>query len=391
MTSKSRWLVLFISTPLVIVAAVGGLLGASQQPSAPQSFAHLRVFNDVLSLVLTSYVEKVDVDKVMEGAMRGLADGLDPSSAYLSADEVRAVESNANLPAGDVGLIVSRQFYLRVVGVRDGSPAARAGLRTGDFIRGIDGKPTRDVSAFTGMRMLRGAPGSKVELVVLRGSTTEPHTVDLVRETPKGDLATSRKLASGEGYVRVVSFANGAAAAIRRQVDALRQGGAAGAVIDVRGVADGAPEEGIAAARAFVQSGTLATLANRTSTTPMVTSAGGGDGAITIPVVLLVSTGTANAAEIFASALSANHRADLVGEPTAGIAAVQHLVKLPENRGLWLTYARYLGADGKPIHERGLRPTVAIESPTVAFGDAPPATDDALMKAVEQLRAKKAA
>src|SRR6476646_7197876 len=197
MTSKSRWLVLLISTPLVIVAAVGGLLGASQQTSAPQSFAHLRVFNDVLSLVLTSYVEKADVDKVMEGAMRGLADGLDPSSAYLSAEEVHAVETNASQPAGDVGLVVSRQFYLRIVGVRDGSPAACAGFRPGDFIRGIDGKPTREVSAFTGMRLLRGAPGSKVQLVVLRGSTAEPHTVDLVRETPKSEFVTSKKLPGG--------------------------------------------------------------------------------------------------------------------------------------------------------------------------------------------------
>jgi carboxyl-terminal processing protease len=391
MTSKSRWLVLLISTPLVIVAAVGGLLGASQQTSAPQSFAHLRVFNDVLSLVLTSYVEKADVDKVMEGAMRGLADGLDPSSAYLSAEEVRAIETNTAPPAGDVGLVVSRQFYLRVIGVRDGSPAARSGIRTGDFIRAIDGKSTRDTSAFTGMRQLRGAPGSKVQLVVLRGSTSEPHNLELTREASKPELVTSKKLAGGEGYVRVVSFGTGAAAAIRRQIDVLRQGGASAAVIDLRGVADGAPEEGIAAARAFVQSGTLATLASKSATTPVVTSAASGDGAITTPLVVLTSNGTANAAELFASALSANHRADLVGEPTAGIAAAQHLVKLPENRGLWLTYARYLGSDGKPIHERGLRPTIAVESPTVAFGDAPPATDDALTKAVEHLHAKKAA
>jgi carboxyl-terminal processing protease len=390
MTSKSRWLVLLISTPLVIVAALGGLLGASQtQP--PQSFAHLRVFNDVLSLVITSYVEKVDVDKVMEGAMRGLADGLDPSSAYLSPEEVRAIETNAAAPAGDVGLVVSRQFYLRIVGVRDGSPAARAGLRTGDFIRGIDGKPTREVSSLAGMRMLRGAPGSKVELVVLRGSTSEPHTVDLVREAAKPELVTSKKLPGGEGYVRIVSFAGGTPAALRRQMDALRQSGVTSAVVDLRGIADGAAEDGIAAARIFVSSGTLATLAGRNPSSPVITSAGSGDGAVTLPVVLLVSNGSANAAEVFASALVANHRADLVGEPTAGIAAVQHLVKLPENHGIWMTYARYLASDGKPIHERGLRPTVAVETPNVPFGDAPPASDDVLNKAVEHLRLKKAA
>jgi carboxyl-terminal processing protease len=155
-------------------------------------------------------------------------------------------------------------------------------------------------------------------------------------------------------------------------------------------VADGPLDEGIAAARHFVKTGTLATLAPR-SGAKTVTSATATDGAVTMPIVLLVSNGTGNAAELFAAALSENQRADLVGEPTAGLVAVQHLLKLPENRGLWMTYARYLGSDGKPIHEHGLRPTVAVEEPTVVFGDAPPTTDDALGKAVDRLKTKKTA
>src|SRR5262245_47436384 len=170
MSSRSRWFIFLISTPLVIVAGVGGLLGASRSAPAQNSFRDLQVFQDVLQLIRTSYVEPVETDKVLEGAMRGLTEGLDPASAYLTAEEVKAVDSGAPLPAGDVGVVVTRQFYLRVVGVRDDSPASRAGLRTGDFIRGIDGKSTREVSAFTGRRMLSGAPGSKVQITLLRGS-----------------------------------------------------------------------------------------------------------------------------------------------------------------------------------------------------------------------------
>jgi carboxyl-terminal processing protease len=389
MSSKSRWLIFAVSTPLVIVALVGGLLGAA--PRAPQqSFRDLSVFEDVIGLIMSAYVERVDIDKVMEGAMRGLADGLDPSSAYLSAEEVQSIETKARPPAGDVGLVLSRQFYLRVVGVRDGSPAARAGIRTGDVIRGIDGKPTREISAFTGSRMLSGAPGTKVEVVVLRESAVEPHTVVLERQPLSGDLVTSKRLASGEAYVRVASFGTGASAAIRRQLDGLRQAGASSAVIDVRGTADGPTEEGVAAARLFLSSGTVATLAGRTPSDKKVTTAAPGDGALTMPVVLLTSNGTANAAEVFAAALVGNKRADLVGEPTAGIAGVQHLVKLSEGRGLWMTYARYLTTDGKPIHEHGLAPTVPVEEPTVTFGAAPPASDDALTKALEVLKAKTA-
>ncbi len=179
MSSRSRWLVFLISTPIVLFVTVGGLLGAPK-PTAAQDFPNRPVFEDVLSLILNAYVEPVDMEKVLAGAMRGLADTLDTSSAYLLPDEVKTIEANAPQPAGDVGLVVTRQFWLRVIGVRDGSPAARAGLQTGDFVRMIDGKPTRDLSGIAGMRLLRGAPGSKVSLSVVRGNPSDPHVFDLI-------------------------------------------------------------------------------------------------------------------------------------------------------------------------------------------------------------------
>lgn len=387
MTSKSRWLVFLVSTPLVVLVSVGGLLSARVAPRTDQAFTHLRVFEDVMQLIVSSYVENADPDKVMEGAMRGLADGLDPMSAYLTPEEVALAKTNAALPEGDVGLIVSRQFYLRIVGVRDGSPAARAGLRTNDFIRGIDNRPTREVSAFTGTRLLRGAPGTTVELTVLRGNAAEPHVVTLVREATTGPPVTTTKLPGGPVLVRVASFGAGTAAGLGKIVEGLQGAGTPGVVIDMRGTADGPLNEGVAAARLFVKTGTLAIRAERD--TPRVTIvAEAGDGRLTIPVVLLVSNGTAGAAEVFAAALNGNGRGDLVGEPTAGLAAEQRLVALPEERGLWMTYARYLALDGEPIHERGLRPNLAVESPNLAFDETPPATDDMLAKAVERLTAR---
>jgi carboxyl-terminal processing protease len=387
MTPRSRWLLFLISTPLVIFVSVGGMLGATSA-ARQEAFPHLRVFRSVADLVTSNYVEPVNVDHVFDGAMRGLTDGLDPLSAYLTPDEVQAIEAKTPLAAGDTGLVVMRQFYLRILGVRDGSPAARAGLRSGDFIRMIDGKATRDLSGLTGTRLLRGAPGSTVSLLVLRGTTVDPHLVEITREAISGELVTGKRLPGGEGYVRVTSFGPGAAAAIRKQVDALHAAGAAGTIIDLRGIADGTADEAIAAARPFIKTGVLATLAGR-GTERTVTSAAAGDGAVTSPVVLMVSNGTANAAEIFAAALQGTHRAELVGEPTTGLAAVQRLVKLPENHGLWMTYARYLAADAKPIHERGLRPDLYVESPAVAFGDTPPAVDETLTKAAERLKGKK--
>jgi carboxyl-terminal processing protease len=387
MSSKSRWAVFLISTPLVALVAIGGLLGASTEP--PQrNDNNLVVFRDVLGLVIQNYVEPVDIDKVFEGAMRGLAEGMDSASAYLTPDEVKAIDTTTPMPPADVGLVVTRQFYLKVVGVRDGSAAAKAGIQTGDFLRMIDGKPTRDMSAVTGMRLLRGAAGSKVNVVVIRGNPADPHPIDLVRAVPTGGISSST-LPGGFARVRVTSFVPDAAATLKSTFDALSKQKVAGAVIDLRGTADGDLETGIAAAKLFLKSGTVGIRAGR-KTEKVVTTAGAGDGVITMPVVLLVSNGTANAAEVFAAALSGNDRAELVGEPTAGIAARQKLIRLPENYGLWMTYERYLKVDGKePIHERGLRPTVGVEMPVVGFDEVPPATDEPLSKATEVLKKAK--
>jgi carboxyl-terminal processing protease len=391
MSSRSRWLIFIISTPLVVFVTVGGLMGASRPPTAAQqAFPYLRTFEEVFGLISQAYVEPVDVDKVMEGAMHGLADGLDASSAYLTPDEVRAIDTHTALATGDVGLTVTRQFYLRVVGVRDGSPAAKAGLQTGDFIRMIDNKPARDMSAVTGMRVLHGAPGSKVSLTIIRGNAADPHVFDLVRENPSGESATMTTLANGIARVRVASFGPTTAATLKKIFDGLAAAKSPGAVIDLRGTADGSAEDGIAAARLFVKSGTLAIRAGRDAAKKTTVTAAAGDGAVTLPVALLVSNGTGNAAEIFAGALSGNNRAELVGEPTAGIAGVQTLVRLPQNYGLWLTTERYMTVDGKdPIHERGLRPTLGVAIPTVGFDEVPPTTDEPLAKAADRLRSKK--
>jgi carboxyl-terminal processing protease len=386
MPRKIRLFIFLLSTPLVFLAVVGGAVGVGTTRQA--AFPQMRVFDDVVNLIREGYVEPPDMDKVMEGAMRGLADSLDPSSAYLTPDEVKAVESNAPLGAGDTGLVVTRQFYVRVLGVRDGSPAARAGLRTGDVIRDIDDRSTRDMSAFSATRALRGAPGSKVALLVIRGNAAEPRPIELTRAAIAADLVTGKRLAGGEPYVRVASFAPGAAAAIGAQIAALKIAAPGGVIVDLRGTADGPIDEGIAAARHFVKTGTLATRGGRAPAKTTITAAAG-DGALTLPVVLLVNEGTAGAAEVFAEALAGNGRAELVGGRTAGIAGRQHLVKLPEGRGLWLTYERYFAADGEPIQDHGLRPNVAVEEPLVPFDSTAQVTDDVLAAAITRLKAKK--
>ena len=180
MSRSTRRIVLWISTPVVAFAIIGGVL--SKATAREDTYPQLRIFADVVDKITGDYVDKVNVDKVMTGAMHGLADSLDPDSAYLNADQVKQIESNAPLPAGDVGLDLTRQYYLRVIATRDGSPADKAGLRTGDYVRIIGDMPTREMSVYEGMRRLRGAPGTKVTLTIIRGSTSDPHVVELTRE-----------------------------------------------------------------------------------------------------------------------------------------------------------------------------------------------------------------
>jgi carboxyl-terminal processing protease len=391
MTLKTRLSVLILSTPILAFVIVGGLMGHASAGSV-QGFQHLRVFNEVLSLVMENYVEEVKVDRVMEGAMRGLAEGLDPDSAYLNAKQVKEIESSAALPEGDVGLALTRQFYLRVIAARDGSPAAKAGLQTGDFVRGIDGKPTRDMSVFEGTRLLLGQPGSKVSLTVIRNNQADPHVIALVREKPVGSIVSGRMVTPETGYLRISAFRAGVTEDIARQIKDLTKSGATSLIIDLRRTAEGPVESGLAAARLFVKSGTLAQQGGRAKPdAPVQFTAKPGDGTIELPVQILVSTGTSGAAELFSAALRGNKRADLIGEHTIGRAAVQKLVKLPENRGLWLTYARYLTPDGVAIHGKGLAPDVAVEDPDVEFGAPAPEKDPILDTAIGRVKTKKAA
>ena len=388
MSPTARRIVMWISAPVVIFAVLGGLL--SNVTAREGTYQYLKIFDDVVDLITNNYVEPVDMAKVMGGAMSGLADGLDPDSAYLTPAQVKQVESRAPLPAGDVGIDLTRQYYLRIIATRDGSPAAKAGLRTGDYLRAINETPTREMSVFEGMRALRGAPGTKVKLTIIRGSASDPHVVEVTRDAPPTSDVTARLAAPGVGYLRIAAIGPKTADQARAQAADLTKAGASSLIVDVRRTSGGQPDLGVALARLFVARGTLAMRETKGLERETI-AARSGDGAITLPTTLLVDTGTSGAAELFASALAGNQRAELVGEHTIGRAAQQKLVKLPNGSGLWLTPTRYLPPAGEPLHEKGLEPSVVVDQPAVEFGQPTPADDPVLDKALERVALRKAA
>jgi carboxyl-terminal processing protease len=387
MTSRKRLLVVLISAPVIAFTVIGGFLGHAMARADP--YANLRVFQDVIQLIMSNYVEQPNMESVMRGAMRGLAEGLDSDSAYLTPQQVRQAESAEQPGPADVGIALTHQYYLRVVSARDDSPAAKAGIRPGDFVRVLDSRPTRDMSAFEGQRLLAGAPGSKVKLTIIRGTAAEPHVVELTREVPPADSVKGRSQGEGIGYVRVAGFGRRTTEQLRTQVASLTRSGAARLIIDVRNSAGGELADGIAAARLFVASGTLAVRESRPGGQVKIAAAKG-DGAITEPVTLLVDSGTSGAAEVFAAALAGNKRAELIGERTVGRTGIQELVKLPDGSGLWITASRYLTPAGAPLQTKGLEPNVVVDQPEGDFG-APPPADLILQRAIESLSTKKAA
>ena len=386
---RTRIIVFFASIPIIAFTLIGGYYGRAAAGQEEQTYRHLRVFEDVVSLISNNYVELVDLDDVLQGALRGMAEGLDADSAYLSPSDVRRIESGRRLPPGRVGLEVTRRYYLQVIAVRDGSPAAEAGIAPGDYVRAIDGDPTRLLSVVEGEERLHGEPGTTVTLSLIRGSTQEPYDIDLVRERLAPAAVSGRLLeeAGDIGYLRIPAFGERAAAAVAETVATLRADGAAQLIVDVRNAAEGTYEAAVAAARLFVAEGTLAIREEQgdpRTRTPLEATAG--DGAIALPVTLLIDFGSSGPAEVFATALVEHERAKTVGQRTAGRTSLQRLVTLADGSGLWLSWARYLTGSGEPIHRFGIEPEVGVTVQLPELGEPLPAEDVVLERAIEEIR-----
>jgi carboxyl-terminal processing protease len=371
MTDRTRFVVLIVTAPILAYTLVGGFL--SQVVAREGTYRHLRVFEDVVSLVTSNYVEPVDPERIMQGALWGLAEGLDPDSSYLTPDEVSQYEAPAASGEVGVGLELTRQYYIQVVAARDGSPAAEAGLLPGDYIREIDANPTRTMSIVRGQQLLRGEPGSTVTLNVIRGNAAEPVELELRRDDGRSANVTTRIIAPGVGYLRIAEFDDTTSAAIEAAAETLGRQGTTSLVVDLRGTAAGAFDNGVDAARLFADADTL--VIRETSTEQEPVNPVNREQSIDWPVVIMTSPGTSGAAELFAAALTGTGRAETVGLRTAGRAAEQILVRLPGGGGLLLSATQYLTASGEPIHRVGVEPAVVVQEPLAELEQEPDAID----------------
>ncbi|MBN2371321.1 MAG: PDZ domain-containing protein [Vicinamibacteria bacterium] len=376
MSARGHLIVALISALLAAYVSLGWLgmvLGDS-------AYTQLALFNEVLHIVLNAYVEPVDMERTMNGAQLGLTEALDGDSSFLSDADLAALKQPSE--EGEIGAVLTRRFgFLMVVAARADSPADRAGLRSGDIIKTIDGKHTHAVSVPIGESMLRGSPGSLVKLAVFR-SGTDPLNFAIVREKIARAVPTSRMCEQSVGYLKIPELTAGTDDLAVVEITALKRDGANKLVLDLRGAAHGKPQEAAKIAALFME-GAVARLSGRTAGEEVLAT-----GAIRpewrLPLTVLIDAGTAGAGEILAAALLDSGRAKLVGRRTFGRAAAQKTIPL-ERGALRLTVAHYLRLNGKPIHGEGIEPSVPVDSPQGDESETESSGDPILEKGIEVL------
>lgn len=357
------------STLLAVVAAFAGgavtshFAHASTQASSP--YAPFDQLARVLVLVENQYVEPAQRTKVIEGAIKGMVAELDPHSAYMNPAEFALFQSETEGKFGGVGVEVDfRNEYVTVIAPIEGSPAARAGIKSGDQILSVNGKPMRGERIDKLVTLMRGPAGSKVRVVVRRAGVADPLTFDLVREEIHVTSVVGKRLEGEVAYLRLKQFQEGTHEELLRAAARVRgesKNALAGVILDMRSNPGGLVDEAEAVADEFMGEGSIYSTRHRGKVIDEARARPGGAFA-NVPIVVLVNEYSASSAELVAGALQDSRRATVVGAQTFGKGSVQTIYDLPGGAGMRLTTMRYYTPSGRSIQAQGIRPDVSIEA-----------------------------
>jgi carboxyl-terminal processing protease len=366
-------------------------LALADSPSQPLPIEQIRQFTSVFNAVERGYVDELDRERLMEAAIRGLLQELDPHSEYLDEKEVAELTEETQGAYAGIGMEVQlrEDGRIEVVAPIDDTPAARAGILSGDILQAIDGEP---IVLGTPLRevvsALRGRVGTRVGLTLEREGHNAILMKQMRRERIRVVSVRSEVLPSGHGYVRISQFQTDTAREFRRQLARMQQRvGAAlpGLVIDLRSNPGGLVNAAVEVADQLVDKGLLVSIRGRTAETRLSFDATPGDLLAGAPVVVLVDGGTASAAEILAAALQDLGRARVAGWPTFGKGSVQTLLPLDNGHAIKLTTARYYTPNGRAIEKGGLKPDLRL-SRVVPPGRGKVSEDEAVQAALTLLQ-----
>ncbi|MGB8932674.1 MAG: S41 family peptidase [Anaeromyxobacteraceae bacterium] len=357
----------------IVVAFAAGLslshVAAAGKKAPAPPYKPLDVFAEVLASVENNYVEELPEQELVYGAIDGMVAKLDPHSVFMRPDVYRAMHDEAVGEFDGLGLEVSVEGDALVVitPVAD-SPAERAGLHPGDRVLSIDGEATRDMTLAEALQKMRGAPGTKVVLEIMREGFQAPLKLTLVRDRVRMQSVEWRPLdpAKRLAYVRVKAFQDRTDRAIRKALDDARaafKGEIEGLVLDLRNNPGGLLQQAVRVSDIWLSQGVIVSVEGRSKANVEIEKAREKDTEPAYPVVILVNKGTASASEIVAGALQDQGRAVLLGATTFGKGSVQSIIELEDGSGLKLTVARYFTPKHRSIHGHGIAPDIAVEVP----------------------------
>jgi carboxyl-terminal processing protease len=324
----------------------------------------LRLFAEAYSRIKQNYVESVDDKELIEHAIRGMLEGLDPHSDFLMGDDYLDLKESTHGEFGGLGLEVGAENgFIKVIAPIDDTPAQKAGVKAGDLIIRLDGKPVKGMSLSKAVKSMRGKPGTELMLTILREGEEQPLQIKVVRDIIHIVSVKSRLLEERFGYIRISNFQIATARNLLEKVEKLQQqadGSLKGLILDLRNNPGGVLTAAVAVSDAFLDDGLIVYTEGRTADSKITYSATANDILDGEPIVVLVNEGSASASEIVAGALQDHRRAVIVGQQTFGKGSVQTVVPVMEEAAIKLTTARYYTPLGRSIQAEGIKPDIEL-------------------------------
>jgi carboxyl-terminal processing protease len=358
-------LVVVIGLVMGLGLSVGGGMLSNQKPPDQEELAweHARLFAEVMDRVKRDYVEPIDDSELLESAIRGMVSDLDAHSQYLDAEEYRDIRISTTGSYTGVGIEVGEiDGGIRVISPILGSPAARSGIQSGDQIIAVDGYSVEPGKLQETIGRMRGRPGSRIEIAVLRDDEVLLH--DMRREVVRVASVHQELLSPSFGYVRLSQFSEATAKELSGAIDSLQDsndGMLDGLVLDLRNNPGGVLDSAVDVSDLFLNEGVIVTAEGRTVDARFARMAHQGDVLDGAEIIVLVNSGSASASEIVAGALQDHDRALVLGTATFGKGLVQTVMPLSKGRAIKLTTSRYFTPSGDSIHEKGITPDIHID------------------------------
>ncbi len=334
----------------------------------------LRTFTDVFARIKNDYVEEVSDKELLENAIRGMVTGLDPHSAFLDRDQFKELQVGTTGQFGGLGIEVGMEDgFVKVIAPIDDTPAQRAGVQAGDLIIRLDDTPVKGMTLSEAVKIMRGKPGTRITLTIVREGEEKPLKITITRAIIKVKSVKKRMLEDGFGYVRISQFQSKTADNLVEAVGELQEkhGPLKGLVLDLRNNPGGVLNGAVAVSDAFLNKGLIVYTEGRVADSRLRFNATPGDILHGAPLVVLVNQGSASASEIVAGALQDHKRAIIVGLPTFGKGSVQTIMPLSNGTALKLTTARYYTPSGRSIQAEGIEPDIKLEAVRVAAVETP--------------------